>query len=78
MTPAETALTLWPILPIIAAACLVYIARRDGWPVKQWATDAALLPFAALGWLVGAVVYATELAYYAIMTGYENGRGGKD
>ena len=63
------------IVATTLALILVSTAVLKKWPVKQWATDAALLPFLAIGWLIGATIYAAELMYYAIITGYEQGRG---
>jgi hypothetical protein len=53
------------------AAWLTWVHRRR---LVALAADVALFPFVALGWLIGAGLYAIEMAYYAIMSGYERGR----
>ena len=65
---------LLPIAAILApiAAWLMWVHRRR---LVALAADTAILPFVAIGWLIGAGLHAIELAYYAIMAGYERGRG---
>jgi hypothetical protein len=63
------------IIIITVVTLTIATARASKWPVRQWAIDAALFPFLAIGWLAGAIIYSAEMAYYAIITGYEWGRG---
>jgi hypothetical protein len=66
------------LLPAIAfvIALLTFATVATYWrQLGSIAADAAILPFVAIGWLIGAGLHAIELAYYAIMAGYERGRG---
>jgi len=58
------------LISLLALATIATYWRQ----LSSIAADAAILPFVAIGWLIGAGLYAIEMAYYAIMAGYERGR----
>ena len=60
---------------VFVIALLTFATVATYWrQLGSIAADVAILPFVALGWLIGAGLYAIEMAYYAIMSGYERGR----